>query len=154
MRGCVALLLVLALPGVAALDPYVLLIDWQEGRALAPTTPFATLPVADAFPFDATRCHPHLVLDLLYDPDSLVLDVPNAGSASLSYEFRIEVHDADGLVREKRIQRSGYGHVLGPIDEEGAHELRLSLGWGADVPWQARLRARLATEDPACNPPL
>lgn len=146
----------LALPALASAspEPYVILVDWEEGHTLAPTTPFVALPLAASFPFDATACHPHLLLDLLYEPDELALDVDGVGEAALAYEFRAEVWHEGELVLEKRVRDSGYGTYLGTLETTGPHELRLALGWGADVAWELRLRARLATEDPACNPPL
>lgn len=154
MRLLPILLVALVLPTAAAGDLYDLFLDWREGRSLVPTTPFVTPPTADAFAFEPTACHPHLVLDLLYDPAQLALDVSQVGRASIAYEFRIEVHDEDGLVLEKRVRESRYGHALGKLTHTGPHELRVSLAWGADIAWEARLRGRFAGEDPTCNPPL
>ncbi|HVM44402.1 MAG TPA: hypothetical protein VM582_00600, partial [Candidatus Thermoplasmatota archaeon] len=155
MRAALLALLLLALPVAAAEppEPYVVLVDWEGGRDLAPSTPFLAPPTAHAFPFVAGGCHPHLLLDLLYEPASLDAAVPRVGNVSVAYEFRAEVWHEDERVLVKRVTSSGYGTSLGPLGQAGDHELRLSLGWGADVAWEMRLRGRLEFGDPACNPP-
>lgn len=153
MRRLALLAVLLALPAAAALEPWVVLLDWQRGTATAPTTPFATSPLAERFTFEASACHPSLLLDLLYSPDEGMVAVQDVGEMAVVYEFRAEVWNASGLVADARVQRSGYGMPLAILEEAGPHELRLSLGWGANVDWEARLRGRLAIDDPACNPP-
>lgn len=152
MRG-LALALLLALPAAAAFELTIVYVEETEGRTLAPTSPFVTPPTAHVFPFDVVECYPHLRLDLRYEPDHLSLETPR-GSVDVSYEFRAEVWHEGERVLEKRVQSSTHDIVVGSVGDRGAHELRLSLGWGADVAWELRLRGLRAQEDPACNPPL
>lgn len=146
------LLLVVGLPLVAAAEPYVVLVDWQERHSVAGTTVLAMSPLAERFAFDADACHRQLLLDLLYAPEDAGADVEGVGSFALGYEFLVETWRADERLTQARVRQPGYGHPLGTLDAPGAHEVRVSLANGADVSWQLRLRARETVGDLACEP--
>lgn len=145
------LLVVLALPLVAGGDAYVVLLDWQEGRALAGTTVLAMSPVADRFAFDVDACHRQLLLDLLYGPAEVGADVEGVGSVALAYEFLVETWRGDERLSQVRVREPGYGYALGVADASGAHEVRVSLANGADVEWQLRVRGHAVADELACE---
>lgn len=154
MRGAWLVGLLLLTPVAAAVEPYIVLVDWQEGTSLAGTTALASSPLAASYAFDVPTCYPHLLADLLYDPEELLVRADGVGEVGLGYDFLVEVWHEGERVSRTRLGHSGYGTPIGDATEVGAHEVRLSLATGADVSWAFRLRARLATEDPACAEPI
>lgn len=146
------LVALLALPAASAIDPYVVLLDWQEGHALVGTTKLAPSPVASRYAFEAGPCHRNLLLDLLYDPQELAVEVEGVGEAALVYDFFAELRRGDALVGTYRVPTPGYGHRLGLIQTPGPHELTLWLANGADVSWDIRVRGREVPGELACEP--
>lgn len=147
---CAAVALAL-LPQVSAGEPYVILLDWHEGRSLVGTTSLAMSPIADRFLFEVDRCHRNLLLDLLYDPAETGAEVERVGALFIDHDFLVEVSSDGALVGESRIRNPGYGHPLGTLALEGPYELRLSLANGADVSWQLRLRGSSVFGELACE---
>lgn len=147
-------LALLVLPPASAVDPYVVLLDWQEGHSLVGTTPLLVTPLAQRFPFNVTDCHRALLLDLLYDPEELSAGAQGVGEVALLYDFLVETWRGDERVSSVRVRAPGYSVGLGTTQEGGGHELRLSLANGADVHWQARVRGRSIPDEPACWPQL
>jgi hypothetical protein len=153
MRRLGALFLVFALlPLATAGDPYVVLVDWQSGRALVGTTVLAMSPVADVFPFDVDTCHRTILVDLLYDPQEVGIDATGVGEVFLSYEFLVELWSNGTRVGAGRVREPAYGISMATTEAAGPHEIRLSLANGADVTWQLRVRASSIPGDLACEP--
>lgn len=141
---------------VATSPPEQVVIDWQEGRFLASTRLGIDRVDFWRYPFALDACHRSLLLDLLFTPGNLTVDVPGVGEGTLVYEFIAEVWTGDGatVISTQRISSSDHGHPLGPAPSPGAYELRLSLFTGVDVEWSARLRAWEIPTDLACLPQL
>jgi hypothetical protein len=142
----------LALPPATAEEPYLVLMDWQEGRALVGTSSLAMSPLGPAFALDVGSCHRILLLDLLYDPAEIGVDQEGVGEVFLQYDWLVELRRGEEVVSEGRVRAPGYGHGLGAVDEAGNYSVHLSLANGADVSWQARIRAREVFGDLACEP--
>lgn len=153
----IALAWVLVPSLATAAEDFVVLHDWTTGESVAGVTtlaPAAPAPLGHALAFDVDACHPRLFLDLLYDPAELALAVEGVGEAALGYRFRAQAWQNGSLVGERTIGSPGYGHALAVVPEAGAVEVRFWLVDGAKVSWDARVRGRLAIDDPACQDPL
>ncbi len=143
-------------PGAVATEPYSTLVEWETGRfdvgipiplpEAAPAGPRNSR----TFAFTTDSCHPHLLLDLLFEPDHVTVAGPGV-ETSAPFAFRVAVLDASGLrVVSREVTRSGHGTPLGDIPG-GAWTLELTLARGVDVDWSLRLRAREVIGDPACG---
>lgn len=154
MRAAVPLLLLLLAPLAAAGEDFVVLRDWEEGRSLVGTTAWLAPPTAHVLGVDVDACHPRLLLDLLYDPSERTVALEDVGEAAVSYRYAVQVRQAGAIVGERLIASPGYGHPIAVVPEAGPVEVRFWLAEGADVSWEARVRGRLAIDDPACQDPL
>lgn len=157
VRRRALVLIVLALPALplaSAVDPYVVLLDWQEGHSAVGTTPLLVTPLAAQLPFNVTDCHRALLLDLLYDPEEFALNAQGVGEVALLYDFLVETWRGEERVSRVRVRSPGYGIGLGVTAEGGGHEIHLALANGADVRWEARVRGRSLPDEPACWPQL
>ena len=150
MRAVAVSLLLLAAP-LAAADPYVVLVDWQEGSALVGTTALLEAPDAARWTFATDACHRYLLLDLLYDPSETRVDAGSA-EAAVAHEFRAEVWSNGTLSGAARVRDPGHGAPLALV-EEGEHELRVWLASGAGVAWELRVRARAPLDEAGCGSP-
>lgn len=154
MRAALLAALLLAPLAAAVDEPYLVLLDWQEGRTLVGTTSLIVSPLAPGYEVGVPECYPHLLADVLYAPEEFAAGVEGVGEAALKYDFLVQLLQAGEPISQVRVRQPGYGWPIGTVDEPGAHEVRLSLATGVDVAWEFRVRTRFAFEDPACNPPV
>lgn len=155
MRRLALLMCALLLPVAGAAEPYVTVVDWASGRFVAGTRVGVEGVDLARFPLTIDACRRILLVDLLFSPEGSTLAVPGVGAATILYEFRAEVYDADGALRaSQRLRASGYGTPVGQLPTAGAYELRLILVTGVDVEWQFRARAREVFGDIECLPRL
>lgn len=149
------LVCLLALPGAGAGEAFVTVMDWQAGHFLVATRVGIDGVDAASFPVSLDACRRALLLDLLYTPEDASASAPGVGSASVLFELGAEARDANGsLLGARRILSPAYGIPLGTMPAGGDYEVRLVLVTGADVSWEARLRAREVFGDMACLPRL
>ena len=151
--GWLAILLA-AMPMASAVDPYVVLLDWQEGHSIVGTSPLVASPVAPTFPVLVDGCHRRLLVDLLYDPAEGGAHVEGVGDVALAYDFLVDALQDGNLVARARVTRSGYGFPMGAPVAQGGYDVRVSLADGADVSWALRVRGQSDPLDPACFPPV
>lgn len=147
-------LAILFVPLALAAEPYVILLDWQDGHT-AVGAPVGIEGVDQTtVHIQVPPCNRELLLDLLYDPKEAALDAPPYASAGISYEWRAQVlANGTPIAPTARVGAPGYGTRLGTVPTAGAYDVRVWLTTGADVTWHMRVRGHEVPGAPDCLSP-
>ncbi len=167
VRALILAVALVAMPQavVTAAEPYVVIVDWMSGHFIAgtpivigtlddgaPVPPSGVGPLNQVrVPFTLDACHRTLLVDLVYDPETLDFDVPDVGGATARYEFNVEVVRDGTVVASRAVRASGHALAMG-THEAGVYDLRVSLILGLDVDWALRVRAKEVVAELACEP--